>query len=265
MTTDAERLIAAVNEAMEPPTTYRDPSPNPTIGTTPPVPQPGRPPMSQKATDASMLMLAAGAASSRSAGPRRWCFTRSATSTPSPWPSEQPGPSPWSWPSAHWSGRLAAGCRASRWSTTTTAGPSIRNAVLPLRRPADCSPKRSTSSRPTARPGPRRPRGLRRGYGPRDPAGTAHLRRPERHRDVDAVLAEQGEQGESLRALLGRVSCDAEGDAHGGIMPRLELRGGGAGRGPPDRGFATWPEPSLCQCRLTCDLGERIVGLTGHV
>ncbi|MCX5407492.1 hypothetical protein OHA37_26965 [Streptomyces sp. NBC_00335] len=63
MTTDAERLIAAVNEAMEPPTTYRDPSPNPTIGTTPPVPQPGRPPMSQKATDASMLMLAAGAAS----------------------------------------------------------------------------------------------------------------------------------------------------------------------------------------------------------
>lgn len=63
MTTDAERLIDAVNEALQPATTYRDPSPLPVIGTAPPVSQPGRPPMSQKATDASMLMLAAGAAS----------------------------------------------------------------------------------------------------------------------------------------------------------------------------------------------------------
>lgn len=63
MTTDAERLIDAVNEALQPPTTYRDPSPVPAIGTTPPIAQPGRPPMSQKATDASALMLAAGAAS----------------------------------------------------------------------------------------------------------------------------------------------------------------------------------------------------------
>ncbi|MCX5584266.1 hypothetical protein [Streptomyces erythrochromogenes] len=61
MTTDAERLI---NEAFaDTPTAYRDPSPTPSIGTAPPVPQPGRPPMSQRATDASMLMLAAGAAS----------------------------------------------------------------------------------------------------------------------------------------------------------------------------------------------------------
>lgn len=63
MSTDAARaLINAVEEAMAP-TTYRDPTPTPTFGPTPPVPQPGRPPMSQKATDASMVMLAAGAAS----------------------------------------------------------------------------------------------------------------------------------------------------------------------------------------------------------
>ncbi|MFE2326119.1 hypothetical protein ACFXD5_19690 [Streptomyces sp. NPDC059385] len=68
MTTDADRdraqhLIDAVNDALQTPTAYRDPSPIPTVGAAPPVPQPGRPPMSQKATDASMLMLAAGAAS----------------------------------------------------------------------------------------------------------------------------------------------------------------------------------------------------------
>ncbi|MFD5676130.1 hypothetical protein [Streptomyces sp. NPDC127040] len=63
MTTDAEHLIEAVNEALQQPTAYRDPTPAPAIGTAPPVAQPGRPPMSQKATDASMVMLAAGAAS----------------------------------------------------------------------------------------------------------------------------------------------------------------------------------------------------------
>jgi hypothetical protein len=62
MSTDAERLIAAVNEALEPATAYRDPSPLPEVGTTPPVPQPGRPPMSQKATDISSTMLAASLA-----------------------------------------------------------------------------------------------------------------------------------------------------------------------------------------------------------
>lgn len=59
----AARLIEAVNEALQQPTTYRDPTPIPAIGAAEPVPQPGRPPMSQKATDASMLMLSAGAAS----------------------------------------------------------------------------------------------------------------------------------------------------------------------------------------------------------
>jgi hypothetical protein len=63
MTIDAERLIAEVNEALAPATAYRDPNPLPSVGATPPVPQPGRPPMSQRATDASVLMLAAGAAS----------------------------------------------------------------------------------------------------------------------------------------------------------------------------------------------------------
>jgi hypothetical protein len=42
---------------------YRDTTPLPLVGTTPPVAQPGRPPMSQKATDASALMLSGGVAS----------------------------------------------------------------------------------------------------------------------------------------------------------------------------------------------------------
>ena len=42
-------------------TAFRDPTPVPAVGSTPPVPQPGRPPMSQGATDASVLMLAGGA------------------------------------------------------------------------------------------------------------------------------------------------------------------------------------------------------------
>lgn len=53
----AQQLIAAVDEAFAAPTSYRDETPCPAIGTTPPVAQPGRPPMSQKATDASALML----------------------------------------------------------------------------------------------------------------------------------------------------------------------------------------------------------------
>ncbi|MFK8851234.1 hypothetical protein [Streptomyces sp. Ac-502] len=72
----ARALLDAVNAAMSEahttlaaeqapaiPTSYRDTTPLPAIGTTPPVPQPGRPPMSQKATDASGLMLAGGIAS----------------------------------------------------------------------------------------------------------------------------------------------------------------------------------------------------------
>jgi hypothetical protein len=61
---DAEDLIAAVEEAMATrPTSYRDDTPLPAVGSTPPVAQPGRPPMSQAATDASGLMLAAGVGS----------------------------------------------------------------------------------------------------------------------------------------------------------------------------------------------------------
>ncbi|MFB7032107.1 MULTISPECIES: hypothetical protein [unclassified Streptomyces] len=43
------------------PTAYRDETPVPAVGTALPVAQPGRAPMSQRATDASALMLAAGA------------------------------------------------------------------------------------------------------------------------------------------------------------------------------------------------------------
>ncbi|MGW2863300.1 hypothetical protein [Streptomyces sp. NPDC001205] len=42
-------------------TFYKDPTDVPRIGTAPPVPQPGRTPMSQRATDASVMMLAGGA------------------------------------------------------------------------------------------------------------------------------------------------------------------------------------------------------------
>lgn len=56
----ARHLIDAVNEALEAPTAYRDDTPLPTVGATPPVPQPGRPPMSQKATDDSVRMISAG-------------------------------------------------------------------------------------------------------------------------------------------------------------------------------------------------------------
>ncbi|WP_019061136.1 hypothetical protein [Streptomyces prunicolor] len=51
---EAARIIADAYR----PTAYRDPSPVPAHGDTPPVAQPGRPPMSQGATDASVLMLA---------------------------------------------------------------------------------------------------------------------------------------------------------------------------------------------------------------
>lgn len=56
----ADQLIAAVNEALAVPTRYRDETPLPAVGTTPPVTQPGRPPMSSKATDDSVRMISAG-------------------------------------------------------------------------------------------------------------------------------------------------------------------------------------------------------------
>ncbi|MFW6721016.1 hypothetical protein ACHZ98_12780 [Streptomyces sp. MAR4 CNY-716] len=61
---EADDLIAAVEEAIAArPTHYRDDTPLPATGPTPPVAQPGRPPMSQAATDASGLMLAGGVCS----------------------------------------------------------------------------------------------------------------------------------------------------------------------------------------------------------
>ncbi|MFF0736865.1 hypothetical protein ACFYVK_35290 [Streptomyces chartreusis] len=51
---EAHRLIRDAYR----PTSYRDTSPVPQHGTAPPVPQPGRPPMSQRATDISGVMLA---------------------------------------------------------------------------------------------------------------------------------------------------------------------------------------------------------------
>ncbi|WP_308057824.1 hypothetical protein [Streptomyces scabiei] len=52
---EARRLLAALDNI---PTSFRDETPVPPVGTALPVPQPGRPPMSQGATDASVLMIA---------------------------------------------------------------------------------------------------------------------------------------------------------------------------------------------------------------
>ena len=60
-----DALAQATKPEQAAPTSYRDHTPVPAYGPTPPAPQPGtrRPPMSQKATDASVLMLSAGVAS----------------------------------------------------------------------------------------------------------------------------------------------------------------------------------------------------------
>ncbi|MEU5314415.1 hypothetical protein [Streptomyces sp. NPDC021562] len=67
---EAERLITeAYRPDLTPPTPapaatfHRDTTPLPAYGTTPPVPQPGRPPMSQRAVDVSTVMLAGSVAS----------------------------------------------------------------------------------------------------------------------------------------------------------------------------------------------------------
>ena len=61
---NARLLMNAVDEVLADRATFhRDDSPLPTYGTAPPVAQPGRPPMSQRATDASVTMLAAGGSS----------------------------------------------------------------------------------------------------------------------------------------------------------------------------------------------------------
>ncbi|MFJ7200876.1 MULTISPECIES: hypothetical protein [unclassified Streptomyces] len=60
---EAARIITdAYRPAPETPTAYRDTTPLPRYGATPPVAQPGIPPMSQTATDAGRLMLTAGLA-----------------------------------------------------------------------------------------------------------------------------------------------------------------------------------------------------------
>ncbi|MFJ2568934.1 hypothetical protein ACIOYT_00740 [Streptomyces halstedii] len=57
----AQQIINAIEDVYTQ-TFYRDETKPPLIGDALPVSQPGRPPMSQKATDASALMLAGGAA-----------------------------------------------------------------------------------------------------------------------------------------------------------------------------------------------------------
>lgn len=52
---EARRIIDATYRPA--PTSFRDDTPVPLVGSARPVPQPGRPPMSQSATDASALML----------------------------------------------------------------------------------------------------------------------------------------------------------------------------------------------------------------
>jgi len=61
---EAKRLITDAYDgpAYDGPTSYRDHSPTPRVGTAPPVPQTGRAPMSQRAVDVSTMMLSASAA-----------------------------------------------------------------------------------------------------------------------------------------------------------------------------------------------------------
>ncbi|MFJ6238872.1 hypothetical protein ACIQH0_32875 [Streptomyces griseus] len=52
-----QQFRAAVDHATRIPTYHRDPAPLPETGPTPPVPQPGRPPMSQRAVDLNTTIL----------------------------------------------------------------------------------------------------------------------------------------------------------------------------------------------------------------
>lgn len=62
---NADQIMAAVDEALlaRQATSYRDNTPLPAVGPTPPVPQPGPPPMSQWAIDASGVLKAVSVAS----------------------------------------------------------------------------------------------------------------------------------------------------------------------------------------------------------
>ncbi|GFH34310.1 hypothetical protein [Streptomyces pacificus] len=50
-------LIAAVEEALTTPTFHRDDTPLPRYGTTPPIPQPGAPPMSPRTTEVARAVM----------------------------------------------------------------------------------------------------------------------------------------------------------------------------------------------------------------
>ncbi len=54
---NARKLLAAVEEAMQAPTSYRDDSPIPRYGNTPPVAQPGTPAMSQRTTEVTRAVM----------------------------------------------------------------------------------------------------------------------------------------------------------------------------------------------------------------
>ncbi|KFK87825.1 hypothetical protein IX27_18210 [Streptomyces sp. JS01] len=61
---NADQLMAAIDEIQaEKVTSYRDTAPLPAVGPTPPVPQPGPPPMSQWAVNASGVIKAVSVAS----------------------------------------------------------------------------------------------------------------------------------------------------------------------------------------------------------
>ncbi|MFJ4925308.1 hypothetical protein [Streptomyces sp. NPDC088736] len=53
----ARQLLAAVEDAMRTPTSYRDDSPVPLVGTAPPVAQPGIPPMSARTTEITRAVM----------------------------------------------------------------------------------------------------------------------------------------------------------------------------------------------------------------
>ncbi|MFD7616588.1 hypothetical protein [Streptomyces sp. NPDC059802] len=80
----AQKLIEAVNEALadQQATFYRDDTPLPVVGTAAPVPQPGRPPMSQRATDASALMLSGGVATALVGGTAALVMVASGSADP---------------------------------------------------------------------------------------------------------------------------------------------------------------------------------------
>ena len=60
--TDEQAAVEARRIIADFATSYRDHTPLPAYGSTPPVPQPGTPPMSQRATDVSRMMIAGGVA-----------------------------------------------------------------------------------------------------------------------------------------------------------------------------------------------------------